>query len=64
MNGTIKKFYSSSDYRLLKEKAYVMFEEVSDGVYLVVKNRLHSYRTLQLKDICNSRKGSRNFKLC
>jgi len=36
----MKRFYNSSDERQLKEQATLMFEELSDGIYLVVKDRL------------------------
>jgi hypothetical protein len=40
----MKRFYSSSDERLLKDHAFLMFEEISDGVYLVVKDRVDRYK--------------------
>jgi hypothetical protein len=39
----IKRFYSSSDERFLKEQSVLMFEEISDGVYLVIKDRVDRY---------------------
>jgi hypothetical protein len=39
----IKRFYSSGDARVIKSKAYLMFEELSDGVYLVVEDKSGDY---------------------
>ena len=40
---TIKQFYNSSDERFLKEQAMIMFKELSDGIYLVVKDRVGKF---------------------
>ena len=39
----MKKFYSSSEQTRLKEQATFVFEELSDGIYLVVKDRYNKY---------------------
>ncbi len=39
----MKLFYNSSDVRKLKEQSVTMFEEVSDGVYYVLKDRTGDY---------------------
>jgi hypothetical protein len=51
MNCMIRKFYNSSDLRLLKEQCNIMFEEVSDGVYLVVKDRCNKYKAFATSQI-------------
>lgn len=39
----MKRFFNSSDERFLKEQSFFMFEEMSNGVYLTVKDRLGRY---------------------
>jgi uncharacterized surface protein with fasciclin (FAS1) repeats len=39
----LKKYFNSSDERLLKEQSHTMFKEISSGVYHVVKDRADTY---------------------
>lgn len=39
----LKKYYNSSEERILKEKSSTMFSEISSGVYQVIKDREDLY---------------------
>jgi hypothetical protein len=41
----IKRFFNSTDVRILKEQSNLILEELSDGIYLVVKDRFEKYDT-------------------
>jgi hypothetical protein len=60
----IKKFYRSSDYRFLKEQASLVFDEVSDGIYSVVKNRMDYLSTIKLKTFATSEQVVQALNYC
>ena len=39
----LKRYYDSRDERKLKEQSWFMFEEISSGVYAVIKDRFDLY---------------------
>lgn len=39
----MKRMFSTIDIRLVKEQSNIMFEEVSDGIYLVIKDRMEKF---------------------
>lgn len=39
IKSEIHRYYSSSDVRRLKDQSHIMFEEMSDGIYRVLKDR-------------------------
>jgi hypothetical protein len=43
-DNIMKRFFSSLDERILKDQTDTMYEEVSDGIYLIVKDRLGVYK--------------------
>lgn len=45
MKSEIHRYYSGSDVRRLKDQSHIMFEEVSDGIYRVLKDRFDELPT-------------------
>jgi len=58
----LKKYYSSEDERELRNLSELMFEEISSGVYYVIKDRHVRHSKFVSSDIVISSMENKNVK--